>query len=81
MTDAKNPAPQPNVMARPLSDWHEDDGFVTWWKFPVNEPSYIGSPLCSDWPGYHTHWTPHPEIPANAATEAIHLQGVSSIAE
>lgn len=54
------------LVARPLTDWHEDYGFVTWWKFPVSEPSYIGSPLCSDWPGYHTHWTPHPEIPANA---------------
>lgn len=62
----ETPSPQTGLVAQPLSEWHEDDGFVTWWKFPVNEPSYIGSPLCSDWPGYHTHWTPHPEIPTNA---------------
>lgn len=48
-------------VARPLSEWHEDHGEVTWWKFPVEEPSYIGNPLCDDWPGYHTHWTPHPK--------------------
>lgn len=57
------------AMARPLDEWHEDHGHVTWWKFPVNEPSYIGHPLCCDWPGYHTHWTPHPEIPAQGLTD------------
>ncbi|MGK7653194.1 hypothetical protein ACSQ76_12485 [Roseovarius sp. B08] len=49
--------------ARPLEDWHEDLGFVVWWKFPVDEPAWIGTPNDSDWPGYHTHFTPHPEIP------------------
>lgn len=57
------------VVARPLSEWHESDGFVVWWKFPVNEPSYIGSPNDSDWPGYHTHWTPHPAVPCPATTK------------
>ena len=23
----------------------------------------IGTPNSSDWPGYHTHWTPPPPIP------------------
>lgn len=32
--------------ARPLSEWTEDDGTVLWWKFPVDEPPYVGSPLC-----------------------------------
>lgn len=50
--------------ARPLDDWHEDDGPVVWWKLPVDEPAWIGTPLDSDWPGYHTHWTPHPAAPA-----------------
>lgn len=50
--------------ARPLSEWHEEDGPVVWWKFPVDEPAWIGTPNCDDWPGYHTHWTPHPAIPA-----------------
>ncbi|QQM29334.1 Lar family restriction alleviation protein [Martelella lutilitoris] len=50
--------------ARHLDEWHEDLGFVTWWKFPVNEPAWIGTPNCSDWPGYHTHFTPHPPVPS-----------------
>ena len=24
----------------------------------------------SDWPGYHTHWTPHPQIPGIKANGA-----------
>ncbi|WFA86483.1 hypothetical protein [Paenibacillus amylolyticus] len=44
--------------ARPLEEWHEDCGDVLWWELHVAEPPYCGSPLCSDWPGYHTHWTP-----------------------
>lgn len=54
---------------RPLAEYHEDHGPVVWWKFPVNEPSWIGSPTCDDWPGYHTHWTPHPPIPHAAAAQ------------
>lgn len=54
---------QPPLLARPLNEWHEDMGDVVWWKFPVDEPAWIGSPLASDWPGYHTHWTPHPAVP------------------
>lgn len=44
--------------ARPLSEWEEDMGSVLWWRFPVEEPPYCGTPNCNDWPGYHTHWTP-----------------------
>lgn len=50
-------------IARPLEEWHEDYGDVLWWKFPIEEPPYVGSPLCSDWPEYHTHWTPLPPCP------------------
>lgn len=50
-------------VARPLEEWHEDYGDVLWWKFPIEEPPYVGSPLCSDWPEYHTHWTPLPPLP------------------
>lgn len=53
----------PRPIARPLRQYHEDMGPVTWWKFPIEEPSWIGTPNCSDWPGYHTHFTPHPPIP------------------
>ena len=43
--------------ARPIEEWNEDFGDVLWWKFPVEEPPYVGSPLDEKWPGYHTHWT------------------------
>ena len=42
---------------RTLDEWHEDYGDVLWWTFPIQEPPYVGSPLCNDWPEYHTHWT------------------------
>jgi hypothetical protein len=57
-------------IARPLAEYHEDQGFVTWWEFPVREPAWIGRPDDSDWPGYHTHWSPHPPIPIEAAIKA-----------
>lgn len=47
----------------PLAEYHEDMGPVIWWRFPVEEPAWIGAPGDSDWPGYHTHFTPHPAIP------------------
>lgn len=43
---------------RSLEEWGEDYGDVLWWKFPIEEPPYVGSPLDATWPGYHTHWTP-----------------------
>ena len=43
--------------ARPLEEWGEDYGDVLWWKFPIEEPPYVGSPLDLNWPAYHTHWT------------------------
>lgn len=52
--------------ARTLAEWHEGWGPVVWWRFPAEEPCYIGSPLDKDWPGYHTHWTPHPPVPSGA---------------
>ena len=44
--------------ARPLEEWGEDYGDVLWWKFPIEEPPYVGSPLDEKWPAYHTHWAP-----------------------
>ncbi|RRJ62424.1 hypothetical protein EHV15_05265 [Paenibacillus oralis] len=44
--------------ARPIDEWHEDYGDALWWAFPIEESPYCGNPLASDWPGYHTHWTP-----------------------
>jgi hypothetical protein len=31
--------------AKHISEWTEDDGPVIWWKFPLTEAPYIGSPL------------------------------------
>ncbi len=55
-----------DTAAEPLSEWHEDMGDQFWWIFPITEPPYCGSPLSSDWPGYHTHFTPFaiPKDPA-----------------
>lgn len=40
------------------TEWHEDDGIVIWWKLPINEPPYVGTPLDSDFEeGYYTHFT------------------------
>jgi hypothetical protein len=42
---------------QPLADWREDTGEVLWWRFPISEAPYVGTPGDSNWPGYHTHWT------------------------
>lgn len=56
---------------RPLDDWHDEIGPVLWWRFPIEEPPYAGCPHSSDWPGYHTHWTPIivPDEPLPASGE------------
>lgn len=57
------------LLARHISEWHEDDGPVMWWAWNgeqrqwAGEPAWIGSPLENEWPGYHTHWTKHPVMP------------------
>lgn len=33
------------MKARPIDEYHEDMGDVLWWKFPIVEPPYVGSPL------------------------------------
>ena len=37
-------------MLKTLSEWTEDDGPVLWWKFPIAEPPYVGTPLDSGFP-------------------------------
>lgn len=57
------------LIARHLSEWHEDDGPACWWAWSgdklgwADEPCWVGTPLESDWPGYHTHWT---RVPTHA---------------
>ena len=53
-------------VAIPGEEYHEDMGPVTWWRLPVDEPPWVGTPNDSDWPGYHTHFTPAPTNPLNA---------------
>ncbi len=77
---AAQPAQLP-LLARSLSEWHEEDGVVVWWAWNgerrgwAGEAAYIGSPLCDDWPGYHTHWTPHPQQPTIATLSQIKAAG------
>ena len=62
------PPVTPSQQARPLDEWDEWNGNVLWWKFPIDEPPYVGTPLDTDWPKYHTHWTPLgvPDMPLPA---------------
>lgn len=42
----------------PIEKWHEDDGNVIWWRLPINEPPYVGTPLDSEFiRNYYTHFT------------------------
>lgn len=58
---------------QPLAEYHEDMGPVLWWRFPIEEPPYVGSPLYTDWPGAHTHFTtiivPDEPLPQPASGE------------
>lgn len=53
------------IVPRPGAEWDEDMGPVLWWKFPIIEPPYVGSPLDDDFPPHVTHFTPIllPEMP------------------
>lgn len=44
----------------PRTEWHEKHGAVLWWRFPISEPPYVGTPLDDDFPDYVTHWTVMP---------------------
>ena len=54
---AKTAAPR----IRHIDEWHEDDWDVLWWH--EGEAPWAGTPLRSDWPGYHEWWTPLPDWP------------------
>lgn len=40
----------PKAKWRKYSAYHEDFSFVLWHIVPVNQPPYVGTPGCSDWP-------------------------------
>lgn len=33
------------IAAKPFDAWFEDHGDVLWWRFPIEEPPYCGTPL------------------------------------
>ena len=33
----------------PASEWHDDDGDVLWYRLPVAQSPYVGSPLDTGW--------------------------------
>lgn len=33
------------MRARPASEYHEDMGPVLWWRFPIEEAPWVGTPL------------------------------------
>lgn len=34
----------------PREEWREDDHDVLWYRLPIKEPPYCGTPNSSDWP-------------------------------
>jgi len=36
----------PLYRPEPFANWCEEDGDVLWWRHPICEPPYLGSPLC-----------------------------------
>lgn len=47
----------------PIDAYHEDIGNVLWWRVPIQEPPYCGTPLDEDFPDdYYTHWSQLPEV-------------------
>lgn len=58
-------------IARPRSEWSEEEGAVLWWAFPIVQPPYVGDPRWSDFPKSEaeaTHWTPF-DVPASPFAE------------
>lgn len=41
---------------REKEDYHDDDGDVVWYKYPIEECPYVGTPLDDNFPEYMTHW-------------------------
>jgi len=45
------------IEPRPFEEWGEEYGNCLWWKFPIEEPPYCGTPLDCDFTDYYTHFT------------------------
>lgn len=65
---------------RPRDEYGDDDRNVLWWRVPVEEPPFCGTPNDSDWPegedglpeGYYTHWSylPNPSLETSNADQS-----------
>lgn len=53
-------------------DWTEEDGSVLWWRFPICEAPYVGTPFDDDFPDCVTHWT-RIDVPDEPFADAIWL--------
>jgi len=65
------------LTVRSRDDYHEDDGPVLWWRFPIVEPPYVGTPTDETWSeheleGFYTHWSPIPIPMQPVSAEASH---------
>ena len=57
--------------ARHIDDYHEDMGSVLWWRDPIEEPPYVGTPHDDDFDETYKWWSPidTPEIPESETHE------------
>lgn len=57
--------------ARHIDEWREDDGPVLWWRDPITEPPYVGTPDYEDFDDTYKWWSPIdiPEIPESEKHE------------
>lgn len=57
--------------ARHIDEWHEVDGPVLWWRDPIEEPPYVGTPDYEDFDETYKWWSPidTPEIPESETRE------------
>jgi len=57
--------------ARHIDEWHEDMGPVLWWRDPIEEPPYVGTPLDTYFDDSYLWWSPIdiPEIPESETQE------------
>ena len=57
--------------AKHIDDYHEDMGPVLWWRDPIVEPPYVGTPDYEDFDDTYKWWSPidTPEIPESETRE------------
>lgn len=55
-----------SIKAIPADQWCEEDGNVLWWRLPIEQPPYCGTPLDGAYwiEDYYTHFT-RLEIPTS----------------